>query len=404
MYSAHFLEREKVSEKTMNAPLLIVAGAKGAVGTTVAAALAGMKKDPQNTVAWLTTAHWIPPEIFPEMAFAGWDPSVKSLMQSLDEQGILPAEKYQDHSDALNGFDIRRPPAVALPLLEQVRLLSKDIRDFRAARPDCAPVLINLLPACEAHDLEKSDNLAEIYDMANPARFPDLAYVLAAMQSGIPMVNFTSNNIEFPLLADEAARAGIPLCGRDGKTGQTYLKVVIASALKARKLFVDGWYSMNILGNDDGRNLADPGKASGKLANKTAFLDAILGYQVGERYGHSTHQVRIDYYAPRGDSKEAWDVIDFTGLFGMPMSMRLDMQLRDSILAAPMVIDLALWMAALQAAGRAGLVPELGFYFKRAVGDNPPITFQDQLDALARLETFCRSEGIDRKGLQGGNE
>jgi myo-inositol-1-phosphate synthase len=384
----------------MKTPFFIVAGAKGAVGTTIAAALADMKKNKDNTLPWLTTAHWVPAGIFKEMAFAGWDLSDKSMMQSLEIQGVLPPEKYRDHSRWLAAADIRQPPSRDLPLPEQVRLLKQDIQEFKASHPDNDPVFVNLLPACEVNDLGKYSRLDELYSEVESAYFPDLAYVLAAIQSSVPVVNFTSNDVECPLLVEEAIKADVPWCGRDGKTGQTYLKVVIASALKARNLLVDGWYSLNILGNDDGKNLADPRKASGKLANKTEFLDTILGYRVGDRYGRSTHKVSIDYYPPRGDCKEAWDVIDFTGIFGMPMSLRLNMQLRDSILAAPMVIDLAVWMTALQTGGRAGLVPELGFYFKKAVGSDPPISFQDQIDALHTLEKLCR-EGLENRKSTG---
>jgi myo-inositol-1-phosphate synthase len=270
--------------------------------------------------------------------------------------------------------------------------LSKDIGEFRRLHPENQPVFINLLPACELPDLGTSHSLERLYADAGAAAFPDLAYTLSAILSGLPVVNFTPNPVELPLLVQEAMKAGVPLCGRDGKTGQTYLKVVLASALRARNLRVDGWYSLNLLGNEDGKNLADPRKAAGKLANKTEVLDEILGYPVGERYGVSSHKVVIDYYPPRGDAKEAWDVIDFAGLFGLPMSLRLNLQARDSILAAPLVIDLAWWMASLQAAGRSGLVPELGFYFKKPLGPNPPITFQDQLAQLDRLRIFCREK------------
>jgi myo-inositol-1-phosphate synthase len=166
---------------------------------------------------------------------------------------------------------------------------------------------------------------------------------------------------------------------------------VLASALKARQLFVDGWYSLNILGNADGANLMVPERAAGKLANKTNLLDDVLGYAVGERYGQPTHKVHIDYYPPRGDAKEAWDVIDFRGLFDLPMSLRIDLQGRDSILAAPMVIDLARWMFMLQLAGRRGLVPELAFFFKHPLGANVLRTFQDQLAALDQLEAEVMS-------------
>ena len=209
------------------------------------------------------------------------------------------------------------------------------------------------------------------------------------MLSGVPVVNFTPNEIEIPSLLHEAVERGVPLAGRDGKTGQTYLKVVLASALKARRLYVDGWYSLNILGNADGKNLMEPGKAEGKLMNKTEILDEILGYPVGERYQAAAHKVHIDYYPPRGDAKEAWDVIDFLGLFGLPMSLRLNLQGRDSILAAPLVLDLARWMAVLQKAGKSGLVPELGFYFKKPLGANPPLTYEDQLVGLHNLEASC---------------
>jgi myo-inositol-1-phosphate synthase len=207
--------------------------------------------------------------------------------------------------------------------------------------------------------------------------------------SGVPVANFTPNEIEIPCLLHEAEARGVPLAGRDGKTGQTYLKVVLASALKARRLYVDGWYSLNILGNADGKNLMEPGKAEGKLMNKTEILDEILGYPVGERYQAAAHKVHIDYYPPRGDAKEAWDVIDFKGLFGLPMSLRLNLQGRDSILAAPLVLDLARWLAVLQKAGKSGLVPELGFYFKKPLGANPSLTFEDQWIDLQHLEASC---------------
>lgn len=381
----------------MPSPLLIVAGAKGAVGTTIAAAVADMKHNKDNTLPWLTTARWVPAGIFTEIALTGWDLSEKSMMQALEIQGVLPSEKYLGHANWLDAADVRQPPSRDIPLTEQVRLLKLDIQEFKASHPDKHPVFVNLLPACEVNDLGKYSCLDEVYSEADSVHFPDLPYVLAAIQSGVPVLNFTSNDVECPLLVEEAVKAGVPWCGRDGKTGQTYLKVVIASALKARNLFVDGWYSLNILGNDDGKNLADPRKASGKLANKTEFLDNIMGYRVGDRYGRSTHKVAIDYYPPRGDCKEAWDVIDFTGIFGMPMSLRMNMQLRDSILAAPMVIDLAVWMTALQSVGRAGLVPELGFYFKKAIGSDPPISFQDQVDALHTLEKLCRNGLENRK-------
>lgn len=376
----------------MNSPLLIVAGAKGAVGSTVAAAVASMKQDPQEVLPWMTTNHWIEHKsIFENIALEGWDVSSKSLKQSIEYHKVLPREKFIPYEEYIDRIQIRRPPSPEIPFQARVEQLIGDIESFRKLHPDNHPVLINLLPACQAVHIKDDESLDRLYPQMAVADFPDLSYMLAAIHSGVPVVNFTSNTIELPLLVREAQKARIPLCGRDGKTGQTYLKVVLASAFKARKLHVDGWYSLNILGNDDGRNLANPDKATGKVANKTELLDDILGYEVGRQYGISSHKVVIDYYPPRGDCKEAWDVIDFTGLFGLPMSLRLNLQVRDSILAAPMVMDLALWMVALHKAGRSGLIPELGFYFKKPVGTNPPVTFQDQLDSIRELGAVCRN-------------
>lgn len=370
----------------------MVAGAKGAVGSTVAIAIASMKRDPHEVLPWMTTGHWIGhDDIFTNIEYEGWDISSKSLKQSIEYHRVLPPEKFIPCEKYIDRIQIRQPPSVELPFQKRVEQLIDDIESFRKLHPDNHPVLINLLPACQAVDIKDYWQLDRLYPQMAEADFPDLAYMLAAIFSGVPVVNFTSNAMELPLLVKEALKAQIPLCGRDGKTGQTYLKVVFASALKARKLHIDGWYSLNILGNDDGRNLANPDKASGKVANKTELLDNILGYEVGKRYGVSSHKVVIDYYPPRGDCKEAWDVIDFAGLFGLPMSLRLNLQVRDSILAAPMVIDLALWMVALHKAGRSGMIPELGFYFKKPVGTNPPVTFQDQLDSLRTLEAVCRN-------------
>ena len=207
--------------------------------------------------------------------------------------------------------------------------------------------------------------------------------------SNVPLVNFSPNEVEIPTIIEASLEHRVPIAGRDGKTGQTYLKTVLASAFKERSLTIQGWYSLNILGNEDGRNLMDPNRAAGKVANKTGLLEEILGYDIGDKTGYPSHKVHIDYYPPRGDAKEAWDVIDFKGLFDLPMSLRLNLQGRDSILAAPLVLDLGRWMSALHAAGRAGPVPELAFFFKKPVGDNPPTTFQQQAEQLRQLEKQC---------------
>jgi len=367
--------------------LLMVAGANGAIGTTLAAAIAQMSTDPDPIMSGLTTRDRLQGCGVPQLIrMAGWDTDPAPLVRSLERHGVIPLSRWRPHAEALARVEVRPAPENNARLADQVEAVQQDMRRFLSAHPGAQPVLVNLLPAAcdfgQAHRLQSLDDLAR---MDEPA-LPDLGYVLAAVLMGIPVVNFTPNTVELPIVCREAALRNIPLAGRDGKTGQTYLKVVLASALKARSLYVDGWYSLNILGNADGRNLMDPDRACGKLRNKTHLLDEILGYRVGEPYGEASHKVHIDYYPPRGDAKEAWDVIDFKGIFGMPMSLRLNLQGRDSILAAPLVIDLARWVAALKNADMGGPCSDLGFYFKKAVGEHPPLTFQDQLAALDRLE------------------
>jgi len=373
--------------------LLLIAGAKGAVASTLAVALAAMRREPASVLPSLTTGHMFAGiGSLQETRLAGWDTSDESLGAAIERHGVLPDSIWQPHSAELEQIPLVKAPVATTEFEAQVAQLMRDIAGFKSRLPGARPVFINLLPSTAYQDLTDCHSLEQLFVAADAGILPDLAYTVAAVKSGVPVVNFTPNIVEFPAVVNEAVKQGVPVVGRDGKTGQTYLKVVLASALKARNLLVDGWYSLNILGNADGANLMDPNRAAGKLRNKTNLLDDILGYKVGEKYGAPAHKVHIDYYPPRGDAKEAWDAIDFTGLFGLPMSIRLNLLGRDSILAAPLALDLARWVAALQMAGRSGPVPELGFFFKNTVGASPPLTFQDQIAALTRLERECEEK------------
>jgi len=382
------------SEKTdSDALLLLVAGAKGAVASTLAAAIAVMQQNPAYVVPSLTTGQrfsFLGP--LQATRLAGWDIADESLTACIERHGVIPESIWRPHAQELDRAVVLRAPAANAGLQTQVEQLTRDIINFKSEHSRARAVFVNLLPAAAHRNLTGCRNLSQLYAQADAGLMPDLAYALAAVSAGVPVVNFTPNPIEIPLLLDQAVQQGVPVAGRDGKTGQTYLKVVLASALKARHLLIDGWYSLNILGNADGANLMDPERAAGKLSNKTSLLDEILGYTVGEHYGAPAHKVHIDYYPPRGDAKEAWDAIDFKGLFGLPMSIRINLLGRDSILAAPLVLDLARWAATLQMAGRCGPIPELGFFFKKTVGDSPPLTFQDQVTSLARLERECNEK------------
>ena len=369
--------------------LLMVAGARGAIGSTLAVASHMLRQQSDLIAPYLTSTRlWDDEGTTGAIHVAGWDVNPDAMSDVLERHGVVPERLWRGIEDQLNHLPIVPPPDGTQPLNAQVDQVMGDMAAFRQACPEAQPVLVNLLPACPGCALSGKGGGED----RSTAHFPDLIYARAAIRSGIPVVNFTPNALGDDDLVALAAEQGLPLVGRDGKTGQTFFKVVLASALKARHLKVDGWYSLNILGNADGRNLMDPDCARGKLANKTELLDEVLGYRVGGAYGESAHKVHIDYYPPRGDAKEAWDVIDIKGLFGLPMSIRVNLQGRDSILAAPMVLDLARWVVLLQAAGRGGAVAELGFFFKKPEGEQAAATFEDQLRQLTELEGFCRQQ------------
>jgi myo-inositol-1-phosphate synthase len=371
--------------------LLLVAGIRGAVGSTLAAAVSAIQEAPQLVSPYLMTAGRLPWIGGPsDFAIAGWDTAEGSLAAAIESHGVLEKGMWSPYTQAIEQVAVKPAPAGGLSLKEQVLQAKADMEEFRSAFPAMAPVFINLLPAGACPDVDGYDTLEALCGEVGAPPLADLVYVIAAVDSGIPVVNFTPNRVEVPAVVDTAQKRGVPVAGRDGKTGQTYFKVVLASALRARALFVNGWYSLNILGNADGENLMDPEHAACKLENKTDVLKDVLGYSPGlKRFGKTAHQVRIDYYPPRGDAKEAWDVIDFESIFGLPMSLRVNLQGRDSILAAPMVLDLSRWLAAARAAGRSGLVPELCFYFKKAAGGSPAAGFGEQLEVLARFEGEC---------------
>ena len=376
------------SPSSNNGVLILVAGIKGAIGSTLAAAVCALNDNPDLILPYLMTARKFSYLGDPgNFKIAGWDANEISMTEALAGQGVLEKGLWMPYAETLDQWPVKVAPKATENLKTQVKQVKSDILAFLKEFPDRAPVLVNLLPAGVCHDLSRFSSLEALYEAVDAPPIADIAYVLAALEAGVPVVNFTPNEIEIPAVVKAARERGVPIAGRDGKTGQTYFKVVLAAAFRARALFVNGWYSLNILGNADGENLLDPAHAACKLENKTDVLEGVLGYSPGmKNFGESAHKVHIDYYPPRGDAKEAWDVIDFESIFGLPMSLRLNLQGRDSILAAPMVLDLARWVAAAKMAGCAGLAPQLSFYFKKALGDAAPLSFEAQLAALDNFE------------------
>src|SRR5437762_7093911 len=195
---------------------------------------------------------------------------------------------------------------------------------------------------------------------------PSMLYAYAALKSGIPFANGAPNlTVDIPAMMDLANQNGLAVCGKDFKTGQTLMKTIIAPGLKARMLGLHGWYSTNILGNRDGEVLDDPESFKTKEESKLSVLEFILQPEVYPTlYKDFSHIVRINYYPPRGDNKEGWDNIDIFGWLGYRMQIKIDFLCRDSILAAPLVLDLALFMDLAKRAGMRGIQEWLSFYFK----------------------------------------
>jgi myo-inositol-1-phosphate synthase len=195
---------------------------------------------------------------------------------------------------------------------------------------------------------------------------PSMIYAYAALQAGIPFANGAPNlTVDIPALMDLANKKGVAVCGKDFKTGQTLMKTILAPGLKSRMLGLHGWYSTNILGNRDGEVLDDPDSFKTKEESKLSVLEYILQPEVyPQLYKDFSHVVRINYYPPRGDNKEGWDNVDIFGWLGYKMQIKIDFLCRDSILAAPIVLDLALFLDLAQRTKMKGVQEWLSFYFK----------------------------------------
>ena len=355
---------------------LAVAGISGCIGTTIAAGLVGLRRRPDPTgllteLAWPTgsgratsLASRLGLAPLSSMRVIGWDVDTRPLAESIREKGIVPADLAQTIAAELH--DTRPLPAIAGRRAEALRGAREQLRKLRADGHDV--VLVDVLPAvetpaaCDAHgDIDAFEQALMADD---PAITPSMVYAWLALSNEIPYLNFTSNvSVELPALRALAQRKRTPFCGKDGKTGQTLLKTTLAPMLALRGLRVRGWISANYLGNADGENLSHPEHAAEKLRNKLGVLDDILGYPV------ENHIVDIRYYGPRGDFKESWDNIDFTGFCGIPMQIKVNLLGGDSVLAAPLAIDAARLLNGAARAGAVGPQEQLSLFFKRPIAN-----------------------------------
>jgi len=251
--------------------------------------------------------------------------------------------------------------------------LGEDIRRFKAEHNLdrmvmvwCGSTEVFMTESAAHQTVESFERALEANDPAIPS---SMVYAYAAIREGIPYANAAPNlSADIPALVELAARTKTPLAGKDLKTGQTLLKTILAPGLKARLLGVDGWYSTNILGNRDGEVLDDPESFKTKEESKKSVLDYIFQPQLyPDLYAHLCHVVRINYYPPRGDNKEGWDNIDLVGWLGYPMQIKVNFLCRDSILAAPIVLDVALFLDLAKRANMHGIQEWLSFYFKSPV-------------------------------------
>jgi myo-inositol-1-phosphate synthase len=248
--------------------------------------------------------------------------------------------------------------------------LMQDIRDFKTTN-GCSRLVMIWCGSTEVHHKPAAVHASlEAFEKGLEANDPDIApsqiYAYAALKLGVPYANGAPNlTTDVPALQSLARENEVPICGKDFKTGQTFMKTLLAPGFKARMLGINGWFSTNILGNRDGEVLEDPGSFKTKEETKLSVLQQILQPDLYPMlYKDLYHAVRINYYPPRGDAKEGWDNIDIFGWLGYPMQIKIDFLCRDSILAAPLVLDLVLFLDLAQRAGMKGIQEWLSFYFK----------------------------------------
>ncbi|HYJ91187.1 MAG TPA: inositol-3-phosphate synthase [Pyrinomonadaceae bacterium] len=294
----------------------------------------------------------------------------KDLLNQVSEQLAslkpMPAVFEQNYVKRLHGDNIKtgnNKMELAEQLIEDIARFKSEKGCDRLVMVWAASTEIFMEESAVHQSLEAFEK--GLYD-SDPAIAPSMIYAYAALKSGVPFANGAPNlTVDIPAMTELADKMRVPICGKDFKTGQTLMKTILAPGLKSRMLGLHGWYSTNILGNRDGEVLDDPENFKTKEESKLSVLEHILQPEVHpDLYGNFSHVVRINYYPPRGDNKEGWDNIDIFGWLGYPMQIKIDFLCRDSILAAPLVLDLALFLDLAQRAGMKGIQEWLSFYFK----------------------------------------
>ena len=373
----------------------------GAVSTTLVAGVEAIKRGISKPIGSLTQMgtirlgkrtdarvpkikDFVPLASLDDIVFGAWDIFSDNAFEAAMNAGVLekdllnqvseqlaslkpmPAVFEQNYVKRLHGENIKTGKT-KMELAEQ---LIEDIARFKS-ETGCDRLVMVWAASTEIFleetDVHRSVEAFEkgLYDN-DPAIAPSMIYAYAAIKSGVPFANGAPNlTADIPALTKLAEANRVPICGKDFKTGQTLMKTILAPGLKSRMLGLEGWYSTNILGNRDGEVLDDPENFKTKEESKLSVLEHILQPDVyPDLYDGFSHVVRINYYPPRGDNKEGWDAIDLFGWLGYTMQIKIDFLCRDSILAAPLALDLALFMDLAQRAGMKGVQEWLSFYFK----------------------------------------
>ncbi|MEW5983903.1 MAG: inositol-3-phosphate synthase [Acidobacteriota bacterium] len=406
----------------------------GAVSTTFIAGVQAVRKGVARPIGSLTqmgtirlgkrtdgrspqVKDFVPLADLNDIAFGGWDIFEDNCYEAACTAGVLERSlldqvkpeleairpwtavfdrQYVKRLDGPNVKRGRNKRELAEQLREDIRAFKRDRGLDRLVMIWCGSTEIFLTESAAHQTLEAFEKGLEESDPSIPS---SMIYAYAALMEGVPYANGAPNlSVDVPALMDLAQRMAVPIAGKDFKTGQTLIKTVVAPGLKARLLGVDGWYSTNILGNRDGEVLDDPESFKTKEESKKSVLDYILQPDLyPELYKDLCHVVRINYYPPRGDNKEGWDNIDLVGWLGYRMQLKINFLCRDSILAAPIVLDLVLLLDLARRAGWGGIQEWLSFYFKspmHAPGLYPEHDLFIQLMKLKNTLRFLRGEDL----------
>ena len=373
----------------------------GAVSTTFIAGVEAIKKGLAEPIGSLTQMgtirlgrrtdnrvpaikDFVPLARLEDLVFGAWDIFPDSAFEAATHAGVLekelltklrkPLQKIkpmkavfdQNYVKRLSGTNVKKGKnklQLARQLIDEIADFKKKNRCDRLVMIWAASTEIFMKPHAVHRSLKSFEQAMRDNHMAIP---PSMIYAFAALKSGVPFANGAPNlTVDVQALMDLANQEGLAVCGKDFKTGQTLMKTILAPGLKARMLGLHGWYSTNILGNRDGEVLDDPESFKTKEESKLSVLEYILQPDVyPQLYKDFSHVVRINYYPPRGDNKEGWDNVDIFGWLGYKMQIKIDFLCRDSILAAPIVLDLALFLDLAQRTGMKGVQEWLSFYFK----------------------------------------